>query len=52
MEELLLGCLCYYGFVLFAYCAKEYKLKREFLLDLIPFRGWYQGLVRRWKKLK
>lgn len=57
MAELLLGLfilsvLYYYGCILINFVLLDYKTKRELILDLIPFRGWYVGMVRRWNKLK
>ena len=44
--------LDYYGSVIVNFYFDDYEYKREFILDLIPFRAWYKGLKKRWNKLK
>ena len=48
----ILSCIYYYGIILIDLYQEEYKTKREFIFDLIPFRAWYKGFKERWNNME
>jgi len=45
--------IVYYVYViLMKFTMGDYKTKREFLIDLVPFSFWIRTLAQSWKELK
>jgi len=53
MIVLVMLLLSYYLWIIIALCQLgDYRTKKEFIRDLVPFRSWVRAVSKKWKSLK